>query len=121
MSSRLVGRTLVNDTQDLHKALALPGLFGVVTDRPDVAFQGQRTLIPPDEMVTRAALYDWLEIATLPTLVVMILTNPDNTIQPLYRKPFSLCKPRVKAPSAPWYSCYVRQSALSSPSRFRRL
>ena len=32
----------MNDTQDLHKALALPGLFGVVTDRPDVAFQGQR-------------------------------------------------------------------------------
>jgi hypothetical protein len=31
--------SLVNEAQDWHKALALPGLFGVVPDRPEMAFQ----------------------------------------------------------------------------------
>jgi glycerophosphoryl diester phosphodiesterase len=34
--------SVVNETQDFQQALALPGLFGVVTDRPDVALQLQR-------------------------------------------------------------------------------
>ena len=38
-AGHLVVVSLVNDAQDLHKALALPGLFGVVTDRPEVASQ----------------------------------------------------------------------------------
>jgi glycerophosphoryl diester phosphodiesterase len=31
--------SLVNEPQDFHQALALPGLVGVVTDRPEVAVQ----------------------------------------------------------------------------------
>ena len=41
-AGHLVVVSQVNEAQDWHKALALPGLFGVVTDRPDVAFQIQR-------------------------------------------------------------------------------
>jgi hypothetical protein len=31
--------SLVNEAHDFHQALALPGLFGVVTNRPEVAAQ----------------------------------------------------------------------------------
>jgi glycerophosphoryl diester phosphodiesterase len=40
-AGHLVVVSLVNEAQDLHKVLALPDLFGVVTDRPDIAFQGR--------------------------------------------------------------------------------
>jgi hypothetical protein len=33
--------SLVNEAQALHQALELPDLFGVVTDRPDMAIQGR--------------------------------------------------------------------------------
>jgi glycerophosphoryl diester phosphodiesterase len=36
-AGHLVVVSVVNEAQDWHKALALPGLFGVVTDRPEVA------------------------------------------------------------------------------------
>ena len=39
VAAHLVVVSPVHDAQDLHKALALPGLFGVVTDRPEVASQ----------------------------------------------------------------------------------
>ena len=38
-AGHLVVVSLVNDQQDLQKVLDLGGLFGVVTDRPDVVFQ----------------------------------------------------------------------------------
>jgi glycerophosphoryl diester phosphodiesterase len=38
-AGHLVVVSLVNEAQALHKALILPGLFGVVTDRPDMAIQ----------------------------------------------------------------------------------
>jgi glycerophosphoryl diester phosphodiesterase len=38
-AGHLVVVSMVNEPQDFQKALALPGLFGIVTDRPEMAFQ----------------------------------------------------------------------------------
>ena len=45
VAGHLVVVSPVHDAQDLHKALALPGLFGVVTDRPDMVSQVRRLIV----------------------------------------------------------------------------
>jgi hypothetical protein len=38
-AGHLVVVSMVNEPQAFQKTLALPGVFGIVTDRPEMAFQ----------------------------------------------------------------------------------